>query len=188
MRNTNKSYVIVCLYVDDMLALGSNDHMIKSTRKMLTNKLDMKDLSVANIILKIKSSKKYNGFILSLFYYVEKILKKFSKDYNSNVKIPIDISVYMSKNRDKGINQLKYSQIIKNLMYIMNCIMSRITCLLNKLSRFNFLSLFLNVLRLDSRFYFVHISVFKFEKGEKVAKKWGMRDEVDQLPIIPPPK
>jgi hypothetical protein len=79
--------------------------------------------------------------------------------------------MYLSKNRDKRINQLKYSQIIRNLMYVMNCIILDITCSINKLSRFNFLSLFLKVLCLDSRFHFVHISVFKFEKREKVAKK-----------------
>jgi hypothetical protein len=43
VRNTDKSYVIICLYVDDMLILDSNDHMIKFTRKMLIKKLDMKD-------------------------------------------------------------------------------------------------------------------------------------------------
>jgi hypothetical protein len=41
------------------------------------------------------------------------MLRKFSIDFfkgdHSTVKIPIDISVHMSKNRGKGINLLEYS-------------------------------------------------------------------------------
>jgi hypothetical protein len=36
-KNTYKGYVIVCIYMDDMLILENNDHMIKSTKKMLIN-------------------------------------------------------------------------------------------------------------------------------------------------------
>ena len=34
IKNTSKGYVIVCLYVDDMLIIGSNNDMIKTTKKM----------------------------------------------------------------------------------------------------------------------------------------------------------
>ena len=51
MKNTDKIYVIICLYVDDMLILDNNDHLIKSTNKILTNKFDMKNLGVADVIL-----------------------------------------------------------------------------------------------------------------------------------------
>ena len=33
IKNTNKGYVIVCLYVDDMLIVDSNNDMIKTTNK-----------------------------------------------------------------------------------------------------------------------------------------------------------
>jgi len=51
MKNTDKIYVIICLYVDDMLILDNNDYIIKSTKKILTNKFDMKNLGVADVIL-----------------------------------------------------------------------------------------------------------------------------------------
>ena len=35
IKNTDKGYGIVCLYVDDMLIIGSNSDMIKTTKKML---------------------------------------------------------------------------------------------------------------------------------------------------------
>jgi hypothetical protein len=45
---------------------------------------------------------------LSQSYYVERIPDKFFKGGNSIVKTLMDMSVYMSKNKDKWINQLKY--------------------------------------------------------------------------------
>ncbi|KAK3016694.1 hypothetical protein RJ639_007099 [Escallonia herrerae] len=51
-------YVIVCLYVDDMLIIGSNNEFIKATKKILTSKFEMKDMGVAD--------DKFFGFLLVL--------------------------------------------------------------------------------------------------------------------------
>jgi hypothetical protein len=48
-----------------MLILSNNDHMIKSTKKILTNKFDMKDLSVVNVITRVKIFRTLDRFILS---------------------------------------------------------------------------------------------------------------------------
>lgn len=53
---TKDGFVFVCLYVDDMLIIGSNIGMIKSTKKILTNNFDMEDMGVADVILGIKIS------------------------------------------------------------------------------------------------------------------------------------
>uniref|UniRef100_A0A2N9ELT5 Reverse transcriptase Ty1/copia-type domain-containing protein n=1 Tax=Fagus sylvatica TaxID=28930 RepID=A0A2N9ELT5_FAGSY len=37
VKNTTSGYVIVCLYVDDMLIMGSNNDIIKATKRMLNN-------------------------------------------------------------------------------------------------------------------------------------------------------
>ena len=42
----------MCLYVDDMLIIGSNINIIKATKQiMLANKFEMKDMGVADVIL-----------------------------------------------------------------------------------------------------------------------------------------
>jgi hypothetical protein len=63
--------------VEDILILGSNDHMIKSTKKMLTNKFDMKDLGVVDVILGINIFRTSNRYVLSQSHYIEKVLEKF---------------------------------------------------------------------------------------------------------------
>ena len=46
--------------MNDMLIFSNNDSMIKSTKKISTNKFDMKDLGVTYIISAIKISKTSN--------------------------------------------------------------------------------------------------------------------------------
>ena len=67
----------LCLYVDDMLIIDSNNDIIKATKRMLTSKFDMKDLGVADVILGIKISRKSNGLVISQSHYIKKVLEKF---------------------------------------------------------------------------------------------------------------
>ena len=54
VKDTELGYVIVCLYVDDMLIVGSDDKMIASTKNMLNSRFDMKDMGLVDVILRIK--------------------------------------------------------------------------------------------------------------------------------------
>ncbi|KAK6146502.1 hypothetical protein DH2020_020371 [Rehmannia glutinosa] len=136
IKNTPTAYVIVCLYVDDMLIIGSNHDIIKNTKKMLTQNFDMKDMGVANVILGIKISKTSGGLVLSQSHYVESILRKFDVYDESPVKTPIDASLHLVKNKGEPVSQLRYSQVIGSLMYITNYTRPDIACAVNKLSRF----------------------------------------------------
>ena len=130
------NYVIVCLYVDDMIITGSNINVIKATKNMLANKFDMKDMGVADVILGIKITKATEGYVISQSHYIEKILDKFDKD-NSNIAItPVDVNLHLTKNTGVCISQLEYSRIIGSLMYVMNCTRPDIAYSESKLSRY----------------------------------------------------
>ena len=119
-----------------MLIIGNNKNMIKSTKKMLKKKFDMKDLGIADIILGIKITRISEGYALSQSHYVEKILEKFGKHDTRPAKTPVDISLHLSKNTGVDISQLEYSQIIGSLMYLMNCTRPDFTYVVSKLSRY----------------------------------------------------
>ena len=80
VKNTEKWYVIVCLYVDDMLIIGSNNKIIKTTKKMLNSKFDMNDMGKTDVILGMKIIRTSDRYVLSQSHYVEKILEKFNKN------------------------------------------------------------------------------------------------------------
>lgn len=89
---TNKNdHVIVCLYIDDMLTIGCNIIIIKATKQRLANKFEMKDISVAYIILGIKISRTAQGLVLSQSHYVDKILNKYKKHDIVIAKTTIDL-------------------------------------------------------------------------------------------------
>ena len=136
IKDTANGYVIVCFYVDDMLIIGSNNDIIKATKRMLTNKFNMKDLGVANVILGMKISRKPDGFVLSQSHYIKKDLEKFKKYNDSLVRTPVDVNLHLTKNKGQGTSQLEYLRIIGSLVYIMNCTRSNIAYSVSKLSRY----------------------------------------------------
>jgi hypothetical protein len=65
--------VILCLYVDDILILGTSLDVIIETKDFLSNNFEMKDLEEADVILNIKLLREGNGGItLVQSHYVEK--------------------------------------------------------------------------------------------------------------------
>nr|GFB42002.1 DNA-directed RNA polymerase subunit beta' [Tanacetum cinerariifolium] len=89
-KDTSSGYVILCLYVNDMLIVGSNDKMIKSTKDMLKLKFDMKDTGLADVILGIKIIRTRNGLVISQAHYVDKILNTHNAEDSGLARTPID--------------------------------------------------------------------------------------------------
>lgn len=78
MLKTQKMIVFLCLQVDDILIIRSNDKIIKFIKNILNSRFDLKNMSLANVILGIKILRK--KLILIQSHYVDKIFKKFNKD------------------------------------------------------------------------------------------------------------
>ncbi|CAM8956284.1 unnamed protein product [Rhodiola kirilowii] len=135
-KNTEHGYVILCLYVDDILIVGNNEEMVKSTKSMLNSRFDMKDLGLADVILGIKITRTADGFVLSQAHYVDKILDKFGKDSVGVYKTPIDMNHHLSKNKGESISQVEYSKVIGSLMYLMNCTRPDIASCVSRLARY----------------------------------------------------
>ena len=54
-KSTSDGFVVICLYVNDMLILG------KAIKKMLTTHFDMKEMCIIDLILGIKLCKITSG-------------------------------------------------------------------------------------------------------------------------------
>ena len=136
VKNTTHGYVILCLYVDDMLIIGSDDKIIRSTKDMLKSRFDMKDMGLADVILGVKITRTQSGLILSQTHYVDKILEKFAKGDTSIARTPIDTSQHLRKNRGDSVNQVEYSRIIGSLMYLMSCTRPDLAYVVSRLRRY----------------------------------------------------
>ena len=118
VKNTERGFVIICLYVDDILIIVAimKSLVIKTIKEMFNNKFDMKDLGVADVILGIKISKTSYGLILSQSHYIEKILKKFKQNDSNLMRTPVDVNLHLYKNNGKSLPQQEYAEAIGSLM------------------------------------------------------------------------
>jgi hypothetical protein len=94
--------VILCLYVDDILILGTSLDVIKETKDFMSNNFEMKDLGEANIILNIKLLRESDGGVtLVQSYYVEKVLSRFGYREREPAPTPYDPSkLFEEKSKD----------------------------------------------------------------------------------------
>ncbi|KAK6140627.1 hypothetical protein DH2020_025627 [Rehmannia glutinosa] len=136
VKGTSKAFVIVCLYVDNSLIMGSSHDTIMDTKRMLKKNFDMKDMGTADVIMGIKISRTPDGIILSQSHYVQKVLKKFNAFDSSPSNMPIDLSVNLVANKAEPVAHMEYSGIIGCLMYITNYTRPDLAYLVNMLSRF----------------------------------------------------
>ena len=132
----DNTYVVIYLYVDDMLIFGTSLEVLCETKKFLGSKFDMKDLGELEVILGITITRTPNGFKFSQEHYVEKILRKFEHFDCKLVSTPYDSSSQLKKNKEHNITQIEYAQIIGNLMYLINYTRPDIAYAVERLSRY----------------------------------------------------
>jgi len=98
-RKNDGSYIILLLYVDDMLVVGSNMQEINVLKRKLENSFAMKDLGAAKQILgmRITRDRKNHKLTLSQSEYIQKVLKSFNMQNEKLVSIPLASHFKLSK-------------------------------------------------------------------------------------------
>ena len=90
-RLDDGSYIILLLYVDEMLVVGSNMKEMVVLKRKLANSFAIKDLGVAKQILamRITRDRKNRKLILSQCEYIMKVLERFRMQDAKLVSIPL---------------------------------------------------------------------------------------------------
>nr|GEZ14322.1 zinc finger, CCHC-type [Tanacetum cinerariifolium] len=122
---------------DDMLIMRTNMDVINQTKKMLHSSFDMKDMREADVILDIRIQNNSNEYILTQSHYIKKTLKKFGHYDDRPVVTPFDTKVQLKKNKRQSVSQLHYTQVLRSLMYIMNCTRPDLAYSVSRLSRYS---------------------------------------------------
>ena len=100
LKNQNDgSYIILLLYVDDMLVVRSNMQEINMLKRKLENSFAMKDLGAAKQILgmRITRDRKNRKLTLSKNQYIQKVLKRFNMQNEKPVSTPFSSHFKLSK-------------------------------------------------------------------------------------------
>ena len=136
MKVMAEKVVVICLYVDDMLIIGSDMEIVTSTKEFLSAQFSMKDLGAADTILGIKLVRTEQGIGLTQSHYIESMLKKYGYFDLSEISVPYDYNKKLEPNTGRSVDQVLYSRIIGSLMYAMSCTRPNIAFAVGILSRF----------------------------------------------------
>jgi hypothetical protein len=91
-KSIDNEYIIISLYVDDMLIFCTSMNVMHSTKHFLTSKFNMKDMGEVSVILDIKIIRRDNCIMLTQKHYIEKLFKKFGHFNMTLVSTPYDAS------------------------------------------------------------------------------------------------
>lgn len=126
----NGSYIILLLYVDDMLVTGSNMRHINELKNKLANSFAMKDLGAEKKILgmRITRDRTNRKLFLSQSEYVEKALKRFNMQNAKVVSTPLPCHFKLTKEmcpktqeEEDKMSKIPYALVVGSLMYAMVC-------------------------------------------------------------------
>ena len=145
VKRSKNSFLIMTLYVDDILLAGNNKLLIESTKAWLSSTFDMKDMGEASYVLGVKITRDRAKRFLSLSQenYVQKILERFGMSTCKPIDTPVERNTSLSKSmvpkndEERGrMARVPYSSAVGSLMYAMLCTRPDICYAVGLVSRF----------------------------------------------------
>ena len=144
-RYEKGKYIILLLYVDEMLIVGHDKNKINRLKKYLGRKFAMKDLGLAQQILgmRIMHDRKNKRLWPSQEKYIKKVLDKFNMKDAKPVGTPLvahfklSIELYPSDDKEKEeMSNIPYASVVGSLMSSMVCTRLDIAYSVGVVSRF----------------------------------------------------
>ena len=142
---SDDDFVILLLYVDDILIVGRNVSRIDSLKKQLSKFFAMKDLGLVKRILgiRIERDRASKKLYMSQEQYIEKVLARFNMSKAKVVSSPLashfKLSSRHSPSTDKekeDMRRVPYASAVGSLMYAMVCTRPDIAYAVGVVSRF----------------------------------------------------
>ena len=118
--NTGK-FIIVVLYVDDLIITGNDSTMLTNLKAQLSRKYKMKDLGELHWCLgmRVTRDRKKKTIKLDQAKYIGDVLKRFNMTECKPVATPAEPSVKLTKNTGSTNSNVPYMSAVGSLMYAM---------------------------------------------------------------------
>ncbi|KAL0317374.1 UNVERIFIED_CONTAM: Retrovirus-related Pol polyprotein from transposon TNT 1-94 [Sesamum angustifolium] len=99
VERSEKNFMILPLYVDDILLAGNNMDMIVATQKWLPSIFEMKDMGDTEYILGVKIHRDRSKKLLSLSQetYIKRIIERFYIHSANPVNTPMEKVVFLTE-------------------------------------------------------------------------------------------
>ncbi|KAH9678909.1 Integrase catalytic domain-containing protein [Citrus sinensis] len=144
-RFEDNYFIILLLYVDDMLVAGPNKDRVQELKAQLAREFEMKDLGPANKILGMQIHRDRNNrkIWLSQKNYLKKILWRFNMQDCKSISTPLPVNFKLSSSmcpsneaERKEMSRVPYASAVGSLMFAMICTRPDITQAVGVVSRY----------------------------------------------------
>ena len=119
-RNHQGEFLIICLYIDDLLYTESSAEMLVEFKETMFNEFEMTDNGLMSYFLGIKVKQQQDEIFISQKKYKKEILEKFKMSNCNPVNTPIAIGMTLSRegNRD-FVDSTLFKSLVGSLRYLM---------------------------------------------------------------------
>ncbi|KAH9698769.1 hypothetical protein KPL71_024127 [Citrus sinensis] len=144
-RFKDNDFIILLLYMDDMLVAGPNKDRIQELKAQLAREFEMKDLGPANKILGIQIYRNRNNrkIWLSQKNYLKTILRRFNMQDCKSISTPLPVNFKLSSSmcpsneaERKEMSRVLYASAVGSLMFAMICTRPDIAQAVGAVSRY----------------------------------------------------
>ena len=145
MKVNGSKFVILVLYVDDILLAANDISLLHDVKKYLSKNFEMKDMGEASYVIGIEIFRDRKQGLLGLSQqgYINKILERFRMDKCSYGIVPIQkgdrFSAMQCPKNDlerKEMESILYASVVGSLMYLSTCTRPDISFAVGMLGRY----------------------------------------------------
>jgi Reverse transcriptase (RNA-dependent DNA polymerase) len=145
VKRSKDKFVILSLYVDDILLASNNKEYVQTMKEWLSSNFDMKDIGEVTYIFRVKIERDHSKKMLALSqeHYIRKVLKKFCMQDCKSIDTPTakgeGLSLRMCpKTPDEKtlMKKIPYLSVEGSLMYAMTCTRPDISFVVGMVSRY----------------------------------------------------
>ena len=120
-KTTSSQFLLVAVYVDDLLVAGSCSRMIKEFKQAMSDVFDMSDLGLLAYYLGIEVDQQKDGITLRQERYANKILSETGMEGCNATHTPMEFGLKISKaQEEQSINEGDYRRNIGCLRYLLH--------------------------------------------------------------------
>ncbi|KAK6163847.1 hypothetical protein DH2020_000711 [Rehmannia glutinosa] len=116
-----QDFLIVCLYVDDLIYTGTSLAMVQEFKKAMMEEYEMTDLGLMKYFLGIQVRQSKGEIFISQEKYLEEVLKKFHMNNCKPISTPLAVNekFQLYDGADKADSKT-YRSIVGSLIYLTN--------------------------------------------------------------------
>ena len=145
MKVTGSQFVILVLYVDDILLAANDKGMLRDVKAFLSKNFEMKDMGEASYVIGIEIFCDRSQGVLGLSQkaYINKVLERYRMDKSTASPVPIQRGDSFSRSQcpqndleRKEMENIPYASVVGSLMYAQTCTRPDISFAVGMLGRY----------------------------------------------------